>query len=163
HDEYIIEAIPVREFSEKQFLIFFTKQGMVKKSTLNLYDSPRYSRSMIALNLREDDELINVSQSNGQDYIFLASNIGNGLLIHDEYIIEAIPVREFSEKQFLIFFTKQGMVKKSTLNLYDSPRYSRSMIALNLREDDELINVSQSNGQDYIFLASNIGNGLLIH
>src|SRR5690625_6858947 len=71
HDEYVIEAIPVREFSEKQFLIFFTKQGMVKKSTLNLYDSPRYSRSMIALNLREDDELINVSQSNGQNYIFL--------------------------------------------------------------------------------------------
>src|SRR5690625_7891613 len=86
HDEYVIEAIPVRDFSENQFFIFFTKQGMVKKSTLNLYDSPRYSRSMIALNLREDDELINVSQSNGQNYIFLASNIGNGLLIDDKAV-----------------------------------------------------------------------------
>src|SRR5690625_6180613 len=41
---------------------------------------------MIALNLREDDELINVSQSNGQNYIFLASNIGNGLLIHEKEV-----------------------------------------------------------------------------
>src|SRR5690625_7332879 len=59
---------------------------MVNKSTLNLYDSPRYSRSMIALNLREDDELINVSQSTGQNYIFLASNRGNGLLIHEKEV-----------------------------------------------------------------------------
>src|SRR5699024_12132780 len=86
HDEYIIEAVHVREYYEKQFLIFLKKQGMIKKSTLNLYDSPRYSRSLIALNLREEDELINVSKSNGQDYIFLASNIGNGLLIHEKEV-----------------------------------------------------------------------------
>src|SRR5699024_11793229 len=47
NDEYIVEAIPVREFTEHQYLIFFTKHGMIKKSTLDLYDSPRYTRSMI--------------------------------------------------------------------------------------------------------------------
>src|SRR5699024_9460042 len=64
----------------------FTKHGRVKESTLNLYDLPRYSRSMIVLNVREADELINVSQSNGQKYIFVASHIGNGLSI-DVYAV----------------------------------------------------------------------------
>src|SRR5699024_9820306 len=128
-DEYIIEAIPVREFSEKQFLIFFTKQGMVKKSTLNLYDSPRYSRSMIALNLREDDELINVSQSNGQDYIFLASNIGNGLLIDEKMVSGSVFEPNVTKESALI--TQRGACKRMKLDLFEvTSRARRGLMML---------------------------------
>src|SRR5699024_12051086 len=86
NDEYIVEAIPVREFTEHQYLIFFTKHGMIKKSTLDLYDSPRYTRSMIALNLRKNDELISVNQSDGTNHIFMSSGSGNGLLVDEQEI-----------------------------------------------------------------------------
>ena len=169
--------------ASEEVLVSVTKDGYIKRTSLRSYSASNGE----GLPLKERDFLIKTYEINTTDNLLIFTNKGKFVSIpvheisdirwrdpgqhmsnlttfdHDEYVIEAIPVREFSEKQFLIFFTKQGMVKKSTLNLYDSPRFSRSMIALNLREDDELINVSQSNGENYIFLASNIGNGLLIH
>src|SRR5690625_6771165 len=53
-----VQCIPVRTFSKKKHLIFFTKQGMVKKSRLDEYQAARFSRSLIALNLRDGDEVV---------------------------------------------------------------------------------------------------------
>ena len=48
-DERIVQCIPVREFSKERYLLFLTKQGMIKKTEQEVYQSPRYSRSLIAL------------------------------------------------------------------------------------------------------------------
>src|SRR5690606_39356964 len=59
-DEEIIEVIPVKDFDENKFIMFFTKNGMVKKSSLLLYKAQRYSRPLVAINLKADDEVVSV-------------------------------------------------------------------------------------------------------
>src|SRR5690625_738882 len=56
---------------------------MVKKSTQDLYESNRYSRSLIALNLRDGDEVVNVFETNGKQDIFIATNLGYGLWFNE--------------------------------------------------------------------------------
>ena len=151
NDEYIIEAIPVREFTRDTYLIFFTKQGMIKKSELNLYNSPRYSRSLVALNLRKNDELINVSQSQGNSHIFLGSDVGYGLLIDEDEITpvgqKALGVIGLQLKdnetmvgghcldkksnQEIAIITQRGACKRMRLNLFEvSPRARRGLMML---------------------------------
>src|SRR5690625_7801971 len=83
HEE-VVQCIPVREFSNKKFILFFTKHGMVKKSTQDLYESNRYSRSLIALNLRDGDEVVNVFETDGKQDIFIATHLGYGLWFRSE-------------------------------------------------------------------------------
>jgi topoisomerase-4 subunit A len=79
-DEKIIQAIPVKDFAEDKFLVFFTKFGMVKKSPLSLYKPQRYSRPLTAVNLREKDAVINVRLSEGSDDILIVTRLGYGIL-----------------------------------------------------------------------------------
>ncbi len=151
NDEYIVEAIPVREFNPDTYLIFFTKQGMIKKSELNLYNSPRYSRSLIALNLRENDELINVYQSQGNNHIFLGSDAGYGLLIDEQEItpvgqkalgviglqlkdnesMVSGHVLDKNSNQEIAIITQRGACKRMKLDLFEiSPRARRGLMML---------------------------------
>src|SRR5699024_4157865 len=58
-NEKVINIIPVREFIKDQYITFITKQGMVKKTKLEIYQTPKYSRSLIKHKLRNNDELVN--------------------------------------------------------------------------------------------------------
>src|SRR5699024_2313917 len=78
-DERVVQTIPVRAFSDQKYLVFITKNGMIKKSEQSLYQAVRFSRSLIALNLREDDELITVFETDGKQDIFIATHLGYGL------------------------------------------------------------------------------------
>lgn len=168
--------------ASEEVLVSMTKDGYIKRTSLRSYTASNGE----GLPLKERDFLIQTFEMNTTDNILIFTNKGKFVSIpiheiadvrwrdpgqhmsnitsfdNDEYIVEAIPVREFTEHQYLIFFTKHGMIKKSTLDLYDSPRYTRSMIALNLRKNDELINVNQSDGTNHIFMSSDSGNGLLV-
>src|SRR5699024_3241914 len=84
--------VPVRAYHKEQFIIFCTKQGMIKKSSLDLYETSRHSRSLIALNLNKEDEVINVFATDGSENILLATYTGYGLCF-DETEISAIGVR----------------------------------------------------------------------
>src|SRR5699024_8617386 len=151
NDEYIVEAIPVREFNPDTYLIFFTKQGMIKNSELNLYNSPRYSRSLIALNMRENDELINVYQSQGNNHIFLGSDAGYGLLIDEQEItpvgqkalgviglqlkdnesMVSGHVLDKNSNQEIAIITQRGACKRMKLDLFEiSPRARRGLMML---------------------------------
>ena len=150
-DEYVVEAIPVREFSANKYLLFFTKNGMIKKSELALYDTPRYTRSMIALNLRKNDELISVYQTDGKQHIFMSSNVGNGLLIEDseispvgqralgvigmqlkeEEVMVSAEVFDSKSVKEIAIITQRGACKRMKLSLFDvSPRARRGLTML---------------------------------
>src|SRR5699024_5246128 len=77
-DENIIQCIPVRSFDAESYLVFFTKNGMVKRSSLKQYHVQRHSRSFIAINLKDDDEVIDVYNTDGHSDIFVANNTGYG-------------------------------------------------------------------------------------
>src|SRR5699024_9737326 len=71
--EKLVKCVPVRAYHKEQFIIFCTKQGMIKKSSLDLYETSRHSRSLIALNLNKEDEVINVFATDGSENILLAT------------------------------------------------------------------------------------------
>ena len=151
NEEKIINVIPVREFEENKYLIFFTKNGMVKRTELDKYQTQRQVKAMIAINLKADDELIGVYQTNGYSDIFIAVNTGYGLWYHeseinttgqrtagvkaiqlkkDEYVINGQVFDELADPS-LVLVTQRGAVKRMNLNgLEKSTRAKRGQLML---------------------------------
>jgi len=87
-DEQIQAIIDTRDFAGERFLFFATKQGTVKKTAFDAYDSGRRD-GLIAINLRGDDELVRVIETGGGDDIFMVSR--NGMTIRfDENDVRAM-------------------------------------------------------------------------
>jgi DNA gyrase subunit A len=87
-DEQIQAIIDTRDFAGERFLFFATKKGTVKKTAFDAYDSSRRD-GLIAINLRDDDELVRVIETSGSDDIFMVSR--NGMTIRfDENDVRAM-------------------------------------------------------------------------
>ena len=87
-DEQIEAIIDTRDFAGERFLFFATKKGTVKKTAFDEYDSSRRD-GLIAINLRDDDELVRVIETSGGDDIFMVSR--NGMTIRfDENDVRAM-------------------------------------------------------------------------
>jgi DNA gyrase subunit A len=82
-DEQIAAVVPVREFSEDQFLMFGTRLGTVKKTPLSAYGNVR-SVGLNAINIEEGDELIEVRITSGSDEILIASRKGMAIRFKEE-------------------------------------------------------------------------------
>ena len=87
-DEHIQAIIDTRDFAGERFLFFATKNGIVKKTSFDAYDSSRRD-GLIAINLRDQDELVRVIETSGSDDIFMVSR--NGMTIRfDENDVRAM-------------------------------------------------------------------------
>ncbi len=133
-DERISAVIDLKEYSEGEFLLFATKNGIVKKTALPEYDSPR--TGLIAVNLRPGDELIEVKLTDGKDDVFLVSRKGQAIrfkeslarpmgratggvigmrLAEDDHVLA---VGLTSDGEEMISVTEQGYGKRSKLEDY---------------------------------------------
>ncbi|HEY5662479.1 MAG TPA: DNA gyrase subunit A [Ilumatobacter sp.] len=81
-DEKIQAIIDTRDFAGERFLFFATRQGTVKKTVFDAYDSSRRD-GIIAINLRDDDELVKVIETSGSDDIFMVSKDGMTIRFHE--------------------------------------------------------------------------------
>lgn len=171
-----IEALVASE----DVIVTVTKEGYIKRTSLRSYAASNWDD----YGKKETDELIGCYEMNTMDVLLLFTNKGNYLycpvhelrdirwkelgqhisgiytLEHDERIIKSIPVNDFSGEKYLLFITKSGMVKKSELSLYQAQRYSRPLIAIKLKADDEVVDVHLTDGTNDIFLATHRGYGL---
>jgi len=86
-DEQIAALVPVREFSEDRYLIFATRQGTVKKTSLSAYRHVR-ATGINAINIAEGDELIDVQITNGDDEVILATREGMAIRFHEADVRE---------------------------------------------------------------------------
>jgi DNA gyrase subunit A len=77
-DEQIAEILDIRDYSVAQYLVLATRDGLVKKTELTAYDTNR-SRGVIAINLRDDDELVSAMLVGEHDDILLVSKKGMSL------------------------------------------------------------------------------------
>ncbi|MEH7123440.1 DNA gyrase subunit A [Bacillus sp. JJ1773] len=116
-------------------ILFFTNKGKVYRS--KGYEIPEFSRT-----------------AKGIPIVNLLSGIEK-----DEWVNAIIPIEEFVDDWFLFFTTKQGISKRSPLTSFANIR-NNGLIAINLREDDELISVRLTDGQKEIIIGTK--NGLLI-
>jgi DNA gyrase subunit A len=81
--EKISAVIPVKEFDDKHYLVFATKQGITKKTNLSEYSNPRHG-GIWAINLNEGDALIEVVKTNGSQQIILATANGVAVRFNEE-------------------------------------------------------------------------------
>ena len=120
--------------SSKDCLLIFSNQGTVR--WLKVYEIPVASRT-----------------ARGKAIINLLS------FKAEEKITAIVAVKEFREDQFLVFATKQGLVKKTKVSVYDNPRKG-GIVGIGLEKGDELISVALSNGKEEVLLATHKGISL---
>ena len=101
-DESVTAVIPVKEFREDRYLVMLTKQGLIKKTDMASYSNIRKG-GLIAINLREDDSLISVMSTEGEDEILAATRNGMGIRFSEKDVrpmgrtatgVKAISLRE---------------------------------------------------------------------
>ncbi|KIL11126.1 MULTISPECIES: DNA topoisomerase IV subunit A [Bacillus] len=149
-EESIQKAIPIKEFDETSYLLFFTKGGMVKKTELLQYKAQRYSKPLVALNLKGNDELVDVHVTTGQQELFIATKNGYGLWFDEEEVsvvgpraagVKGINLKEGDEvvsgqiidpkNDVLVLTTQRGAVKRMNLSEFDkTSRAKRGVLML---------------------------------
>lgn len=87
-DERLNAILPVREYADDQFLLFATKSGTVKKTPLSEYSNQR-SSGIIAISLRNDDELVGVALTDGNQDVMLFSNEGKAVRFNEQDVRSA--------------------------------------------------------------------------
>jgi DNA gyrase subunit A len=169
---------------EEQIVVTMTNQGYIKRMPLDLYRSQRRGgKGVIGISTKEEDYVENIFTTTTHYQFLFFTNQGRvyrlkgyqipetgrqarGTAIvnlleleENEKINTVIPVKEFPEDAYLIMATKNGLIKKTALDEYDT-NYT-GLIAINLRENDELIGVRIINKDENIFLITK--NAKAIH
>ncbi|OAT73978.1 DNA topoisomerase IV subunit A [Parageobacillus thermoglucosidasius] len=161
-------------------IVTVTKEGYVKRTSYRSYSASNGQD----FGMKESDRLLSQMEMNTTDVLLLFTRKGNYLycpvyelpdirwkdvgqhisnlipLDRDDEIIAAVPVKRFDEPLSLIFVTKQGMVKRTELSQYKVQRYTRPLVAINVKEGDEVIHVYATDGQQSLLLITNQGYGL---
>ncbi|RFA37321.1 DNA gyrase subunit A [Virgibacillus dokdonensis] len=169
--------------ASEDVLLSVTRDGYIKRTSLRSYSASNGKDFA----MKEEDHLIRLIELNTTDKVLLFTNKGRYIYLpvhelpdirwkdigqhlsnivtleKEEKVIECLPIRQFDERCYLLFFTKNGMVKRSQFHLYEAQRYAKPLIALNLKNGDEVINVHLTDGNQDVFVASDKGYGLWYH
>ena len=169
---------------EEQVIITLTNNGYIKRQPISTYRSQnRGGRGVQGMGTHDEDYVKELLSTSTHDHLLFFTSKGKvyqkkaytipeygrtakGLPIvniieiaQDEYISAIIPVKEFNDEEFLFFATRSGVVKRTTLSAFGHIR-TNGLIALSLREDDELIGVRKTSGNDDIIIASSGGKAV---
>lgn len=150
-DEMIISAIPVKDFTVPSYLLFVTKKGMVKKTELNQFKAQRYSKPLVAINVKNDDEVVDVHLTNGTYDIILSTYLGYALWFHEEEVnivgaraagVKGINLKDqdyvtsgklihANKNQSVVIVTQRGSIKKMKLTEFEkTSRAKRGLVML---------------------------------
>jgi DNA gyrase subunit A len=172
-DEKVSTVIDLKDYDEGAYLFFATKRGMVKKTPLPEYDSPR--TGLTAVNLKPGDEMIDVLLTNGKDEIILVSRNGQAIRFKEALVRpmgratagvigmrlgqgdEVIAVGPVSAGEELISVTQQGYGKRTPLKEYPTKgRGGKGVIGHSLTRKTGLLAGAfvGSKGQDMFVISS---------
>ena len=166
---------------EEQTVIALTNFGYIKRMPIDTYRSQkRGGKGIMGMATREDDFVKQIFTASTHDTILFFSNKGKlyklkgyeipeagrtargtaivNLLSLDagEKISAIIPIQNFAEGKYLLFATRDGIIKKTALSEYNSARKT-GLLSITLKGDDELIDVRLTDGQDNIVLVTREG------
>jgi DNA gyrase subunit A len=167
--------------ADEDMVVTLTKGGYIKRIPLATYrQQKRGGKGMSGVNLKDDDFVEHLFVASTHAYMLFFSSRGRvyrlkvyeipeagrhargtaivNLLQLDrqagETVASVIATKDFPEEEYLMFATAQGMVKKTSMSLYDRTRRD-GLIAINLKEDDELIDVKRvAPGQSVVMVSS---------
>ncbi|WP_338754278.1 DNA topoisomerase IV subunit A [Bacillus sp. FJAT-52991] len=162
-------------------MVTVTKDGYIKRTSLRSYSASGGAD----LAMKETDHLLYQAEVNTTDVLLVLTNKGDYLYLpvhelpdirwkdlgqhlaslvsidKEAEVVSVFSVKDFTQPLFLLFVTKNGMVKKTELSQYKVQRYSRALVAINLKGDDEVVDVHLTDGEGNVFIATNFGYGLL--
>ncbi|MCC6498532.1 MAG: DNA gyrase subunit A [Propionibacteriaceae bacterium] len=170
---------------DDEMVVTITRGGYAKRTRTDLYRTQkRGGRGVRGAGLRVDDEVDHLFATTNHHWILFFTNLGRvyrakvwqlpeagrdargghvaGLLsfLPDERIAEVLTLRAYDDAPYLLLATKNGLVKKTELRAYDSPRQA-GVIAINFREDgDELIGAALCTPNDDVLLVSRKGQAI---
>lgn len=170
--------------ADEDMVVTTTHDGYIKNTPLSVYRSQRRGgKGRIGMTTKDADFVNMLFVASRHNNILFFSNFGKcyWLKVHElpelgavsrgkaminllnleenEYIATVLPVIEFKEDEFIVMATKKGVVKKTSLMAYSRPR-AGGIIALNIRDDDELIAARITNGKNEILLTSRGGQAI---
>ncbi|MGI6878567.1 DNA gyrase subunit A [Microbacterium sp. gxy059] len=170
--------------AEEEVVVTVTREGYVKRTKIDSYRSQhRGGKGVRGAQLRADDVVEHFFVTTTHHWLLFFTNTGRvyrvkayelpeagrdakGLhvanllaLQPDEQIAEVIELRGYEDAEYLVLATRNGLVKKTRLTEYDSNRQG-GIIAINLREGDELVDAMLVNGDDHLMLISRKGMSL---
>ncbi len=174
--------------AEQQMVISLTNTGYVKRLPVDSYRKQhRGGVGVTGMNLKEGDYIEHLHICSTHDFLLFFTNFGkvyrkkvyelpegsrqargsalvNLLPLREgERVMAVIPTREFKENKYLAFATAQGQVKKTEFLEYNTPIKADGIIAIKIREGDELVGVQLTSGADDLLLVSKSGHASRFH
>ena len=168
--------------AEEQMVISMTKSGYVKRIAVGSYRKQhRGGVGVTGMNLKEGDYIEHLHICSTHDYLLFFTNRGkvyrkkvyelpegsrtargsalvNLLPLREgERVMAVIPTRDFKENRYLVFATAAGQVKKTEFTEYNTRIEADGIIAIKIREGDELVGVELTSGDDDLLLISKSG------
>lgn len=160
-------------------VVVLTNEGYIKRVSQRSYSTANGEET----NLKENDYIIGLYNINTTDVLLIFTNLGNYLylpvydipeakwkdlgkhisniigLSQEERIISSIPVFDFEEEKYITCFSKNGMIKRTPLNEFKALRYSKPIKMMNLKDNDEVVTVTDSCNSN-VFITTSCGYGL---
>ncbi len=168
--------------ADQQMVISITHSGYIKSLPLSTYRQQRRGGvGVTGMEMKDDDYIEHLFVSSTHDYLLFFTNRGKvyRLKVYElpeasrtakgRALVNLLPLREaervqsvlatrdFAEGRYLVFATRGGMVKKTEFGAYNTPIKADGIIAINIRDDDELIAVRRTSGSDDIIMVSRSG------
>jgi DNA gyrase subunit A len=168
--------------ADQQMVISITHSGYIKSLPLSTYRQQRRGGiGVTGMEMKDDDYIEHLFVSSTHDYLLFFTNRGKiyRLKVYElpeasrtargRALVNLLPLREgervqsvlstrdFGEGKYLVFATRNGLVKKTEFAAYNTPIKADGIIAINIRDDDELIAVRRTSGHDDIIMVSRSG------
>jgi DNA gyrase subunit A len=173
--------------ADEEMVITISHQGYIKRLPLTTYRAQRRGgRGITGASSKEEDWIEHLHTAQTHDYLMVFTTRGHcyWLKVHeipvgsrgargkpivnllalqgDDQIAAVVPVRKFDEHQYLLFVTRRGTVKKTSLAAYRHVRVV-GVNAINIEDDDRLIDVQITSSDDQVILATHEGMAIRFH
>jgi len=174
--------------AEEDMVVAITRSGYVKRLPVDTYrEQRRGGIGVMGMELKEDDYIEHLVVASTHDYLLFFTSVGKvyRLKVHElplgsrqskgralinllplaqaESVRTLIATRDFEEAEYLVLATKKGIVKKTRFAEYNTPLKADGIIAIRLRDKDELVAVVHSSGDDDILIVSRKGQAIRFH
>ena len=176
--------------AEEQMAITITKTGYVKRLPVATYrQQKRGGIGVAGMDLKEEDEVEHLFITSTHNFLLFFTSVGKvyRLKVHElplagrnakgKHIVNLLPLRqdekicavintrnfEESDGKYLILGTRNGIVKKTLFASYNTKLKADGIIAIKIREDDELLAVRNTSGDDDIMMVSRLGQAIRFH
>ncbi len=174
--------------AEEDMVIAITRSGYVKRLPVTTYrEQRRGGIGVMGMDLKDEDYIEHLFVASTHDYLLFFTSVGKiyRLKVHElplgtrqskgraiinllpfaqgEQVKAVIATRDFKEAEYLVLATRNGIVKKTRFEEYNTPLKADGIIAIKLREDDALVDVLHSNGGEDIILVSRKGQAIRFH